>query len=92
MVGTHAEYQESRMTLNEYLRQQSEEMPDWLEHFGSGDRFSRSQFFGSRVVYYPGSGTDGHPVKVFGSSHSAHSFVYVDYGMSQADVDALTAP
>lgn len=76
------------MTLYEYLRGLPEEMPAWLEQFRDGDRFSRQQFFGSRVVYYPGSRSDGHSVKVFGSTHSAHSFVHVDYDFGQ---DALNA-
>lgn len=75
------------MNLYEYLRGQSEEMPDWLDQFEPGVPFSRKQFFGSRVVYYPGAGTDGHPVKLFGSTHSAHSFVYADYHITQADVE-----
>lgn len=36
-------------------------------------------FFSSRVVFYPGSGNDGHPLRVFASSHEACSFLYVDY-------------
>ena len=76
------------MSLNEYLQRQPEEMPHWLDQFEDGAPFSRQQFFGSRVVYYPGSGTDGHPVQLFGSTHSAHSFVYADYGLRQADLEA----
>jgi hypothetical protein len=76
------------MTLYEYLRGLREDVPSWLDEFRSGDAFSRRAFFGSRVVYYPGSGTDGHPVKVFGSTHSAHCFVYADYGVTQATLQA----
>lgn len=71
------------MTLYEYLRGQREDIPAWLNQFTDGDPFPPEAFFGSRVVYYPGSGTDGHPVKVFGSTHSAHTFVYADYGVTQ---------
>lgn len=71
------------MTPNEYLRRIPERMPQWLERFSPGDRFDRDAFFSSRVVYYPGSGFDGHAVKLFGSSHSAHSFIYVDYGITR---------
>lgn len=75
------------MTLYEYVRRElREDIPGWLDNFRSGDRFPREQFFASRVVYYPGSGNDGHPVKLFGSTHSAHCFVYADYGVPQ---DAL---
>ena len=74
------------MTLYEYLRQEAEDIPLWLAKFRDGDGFSHRDFFNSRVVYYPGSGIDGHPVKVFGSTHSAHCFVYADYIITQ---DAL---
>ena len=71
------------MTLYEYLHRASEDTPIWLDQFGEEDSFSAQQFFASRVVFYPGSGTDGHPVKLFGSTHSAHCFVYADYGVSR---------
>ena len=59
-----------------------ERIPPWLERFRPRDRFDRDAFFSSRIVYYPGSWFDGHAVKLFGSSHSAHCFIYVDYGFS----------
>jgi hypothetical protein len=58
------------MNLYDYLRNLRDEMPPWIERFGGGDRFSRQEFFGSRVVYYPGSGADGHPVKLFGFTYN----------------------
>lgn len=70
------------------LRRHREDCPDWLKNFKQGDRFDRQQFFGSRLVYYPGSGSDGHAVKLFGSTHSAHCFVYVDYLFKQSQVKA----
>lgn len=76
------------MTMYEYLRGLRDDVPTWLDQFKRGDAFSHQAFFGSRVVYYPGSGTDGHPVKVFGSTHSAHHFVYADYGVTQETVEA----
>lgn len=75
------------MTLYEYLHQQQEDLPSWLDRFNPGDPFPREQFFASRVVYYPGSGIDGHPVKLFGGSHSAHCFVYADYGVNQDELE-----
>jgi len=65
-----------------------EAVPSWLDDFTNGDAFGRQQFFASRIVYYPGAGTDGHPVKLFGSTHSAHSFVYADYGRTQTALAA----
>lgn len=43
-------------------------------------------FWQSPVVFYPGFGSDGHPVKFFNSRHLATSFVYADYLMTEEDV------
>jgi hypothetical protein len=81
------------MTLHDYLRTHaSESMPAWLAQHRLGDRFDRKEFFGSHVVFYPGSATDGHPVALFGSTHSAHTFVYTDYGVSAKHVRQELAP
>ena len=56
------------------LRVHREPMPAWLR---KGD-LSLERFFESRTVYYPGSGHDGSPIKLFNQSHSAHCFVWVD--------------
>jgi len=71
------------VTPYEYLQGLREDIPAWLDQFRDGDNFQRQKFFGTRIVFYPGSGTDGHPVKMFGSTHSAHCFVYADYGVTQ---------
>lgn len=76
------------MSICEFLRGVPEPMPDWLAGFHDSAAFPREQFFASRVIYYPGSGTDGQPVKLFGSTHSAHCFVYADYGVGRATVEA----
>lgn len=64
----------------EVLREYAEDVPTWLAAYTAKDGFPRDEFFGSRVVYYPGSGDDGHPLKVFGGAHAAHCFVFADYG------------
>lgn len=74
---------ESKMTAYEYLGQNSEPIPTWLKQFEKGDTFNPDNFFSSRVVFYPGSGVDGQPVKLFGSTHSNHCFVYSDYGITE---------
>ena len=63
------------------LRQDQEPVPHWLQR--SSVQFDRADFFGSRTVYYPGSGDDGHPARLCVRAHAAHAFVYVDYGVSQ---------
>lgn len=70
------------MLISEFLRPEPE--LDWVGPALEG-RLTTPElltaFFSSRVVYYPGSGLDGHPVSVFNRSRSAHCYVYVDYGL-----------
>lgn len=65
-------------TPYDYLKSLREPVLAWLANFSSGSKSHRDAFFASRVVYYPGCGTDGQPVKLFGSTHSEHCFVYAD--------------
>lgn len=74
------------MTPYEYLSKYREPMPAWLANFKSGDSFHAKDFLASRVVFYPGSATDGHAIKLFGSTYSAHCFVYVDYMISKEEM------
>ena len=60
-----------------------EEMPRWLGSWAPGHSIDIAEFFAARVVFYPGSGTDGQPVKFFGSRHAAHCFVFADYGITK---------
>lgn len=76
------------MELKHYLQRYREPCPDWLQNFKKGDTFNHQHFFGSRLVYYPGSGSDGHAVQLFGSTHSAHCFIYVDYQVKQSRIKA----
>ncbi len=68
--------------MYDFLKNLAEPTPRWLEEYSEANGFPNEAFFGSRIVFYPGSGSDGHAVKVFGSTRSAHCFVYADYGMS----------
>lgn len=74
------------MTQYEYLKQYKEPFPKWLADYQPSDHFDSAAFMRSRVVFYPGAATDGHPIKLFGSTHSAHCFVYADYGVSKEDI------
>jgi len=81
------------MTLQEYLLQLTQEMPEWLMKFDAESKFNSIEFFNSRIIFYPNSGFDGQAVKVFGESHSAHCFVYVDYSRSKQSVlESLNDP
>jgi hypothetical protein len=60
-----------------------EDTPQWLNKWTESSQFLAADFFASRVVFYPGSGTDGQPVQFFGSRHAAHCFLYADYGITR---------
>ena len=68
--------------IEEILQRSPERLPEWLDG-AEPPRFDRKAFFASRTVYYPGSGDDGHPIKLCARSHSAHGFIYVDQGVEQ---------
>ena len=61
----------------------TEDFPRWLRDWRAARPINTADFFASRVVFYPGSGTDGQPVKFFGSRHVAHCFVFVDYAITR---------
>ena len=63
-----------------------ESLPIWLRAWEPGSSIQLEDFLASRVVFYPGSGTDGQPVEFFGSKHAAHCFAYVDYGVAKNHV------
>ena len=71
----------------EYFSRDPEPMPDWLKKHTTGSLVRIRDIGDSRVVYYPGAGTDGSPIHIFNSSHAAHIYVYVDYGFSKATLD-----
>lgn len=71
------------MTIYEHLHRKAETMPAWLASYTDTAPFPYTEFFQSRIAFYPGSGNDGHAVKVFGSTHAVHCFVYADFSASQ---------
>ncbi|MEI7946519.1 MAG: hypothetical protein WCJ02_07475 [bacterium] len=71
----------------EVLSRDAEPVPGWLANYQAGAPFPRETFFLSRILYYPGSETDGHPLCVFGKSHAVHCFVYADNAFSKVDLE-----
>ncbi len=80
------------VSMVEYLKQNYREPePEWLQwaEKSSDPKVRRAiidGFLRSRIVYYPGAGRDGHPVKLFNQAHAAHAYIYVDYGLPEDDV------
>ena len=79
-------------TIVDFLSRNPEPLPEWLAS-DNPPTFDRKTFFASRTVYYPGSGTDGQPVKLCALSHAAHTFLYVDQGVKwETIVENLSDP
>lgn len=72
--------------LRSYLKTDVEQMPSWIENFHSASTFSIVDFFDHRIVFYPGSGHDGHAVELFAESHCAHTFIYADYMLGEKEI------
>jgi len=68
------------LALGAVLSRLRQPTPGWLLRYSERDGFPREAFFASRVVYYPGAGFDGHPLKVFGGACVASCFIFADYG------------
>ena len=72
------------MTQIEYLNKRyAEATPVWLKSYSKGQALPLAEFLHSRIVYYPGSAWDWHPLEVFSGSCSAHCFIYADYLQSE---------
>jgi hypothetical protein len=81
-----------RKTLREYLVRLREQEPEWLSQLDQLDTATiANRFLSSRLVYYPGSRWDGGPIACFNSSHAAHCFVYVDYGIQSSTLKQVIA-
>ena len=73
-------------SIYHFLDRVQEPLPEWLAAPPGTKGFRIDDFFRSRTVFYPGSGTDGHPVKLFNSTRSAHCFIYADYLLSEDSI------
>ena len=76
----------TKNSVYSYLSQYREEIPKWLNDYANGDKVSFADIMSNRIGYYPGSRIDGTLMKVGNKSHSVHSFLYVDYGISKMEL------
>ena len=76
-----------QITPVEYFCADKESMPLWLTTHKKGDKVNISELLASRLVYYPGAGIDGSPIRTFNIAHAAHVFIYVDYGYDKQKID-----
>ncbi|MFH1300413.1 MAG: hypothetical protein ABIK07_05065, partial [Planctomycetota bacterium] len=72
--------------VEEVLRNDREELPEWIKQADRLNHKTLADFFSSRVVYYPGSGTDGRAIAIFNATSSAHCFVHIDFSCSAHQV------
>lgn len=79
---------DKQISMIEYFSKDREAMPSWLENFEIGQKVRVGDIFRSRIVYNPGAGFEGAPIRTFNASHAAHTFVYVDYGFNKETVDS----
>lgn len=75
------------MKMRDFLSSSREYLPSWLVSYAPGSEVVLSNFFESRILYYPGSGYDDQPLAVFAGAHAAHCFVYVDYGIKKSELE-----
>lgn len=78
-------------TIPEFMTPLGEAEPGWMRSWSEAPprvsaRSLLQAFLDSRTVYYPGSGIDGHPVSLLNRSHSAHCYIYVDYGIRKSEL------
>lgn len=73
--------------LSECLKDDFETLPSYLKEFKKGDKIDFKELLKSRIVYNPGAGTEGSPIRVFNTAHAAHFYIYVDYGFTKSQIN-----
>ena len=74
------------MSIGDILSNDREELSHWLLQEPELDRETLTNFFSSRIVYYPGAGTDGRAIAIFNETQSSHCFVHIDLSSSAQQV------
>ena len=77
------------VALEKYLETLQEVCPEWLLHHQKGDKVNLQELFRGRVLFYPGSGTDGQPIKFFNQHHIVHLYLYVDYLLERERLEQI---
>lgn len=77
------------MTPIEYLSNDREDLPSWLKEYASGKEINMKDILSSRILYNPGAGLEGAPIRVFNKAHAVHMYVYVDYGFTRDVIDEM---
>jgi hypothetical protein len=77
------------MKITEFLQKERKPfpLPDWLENWSNSSSFDVDAFVSGDVVFYPGGGSDGQPIRLFNEGCNVSCFLYADYGHSLEVVD-----
>lgn len=77
-----------KMSIDNYLSYEEELVPNWIMNHEKGDKVDLDEIFTrDRVVFYPGSGIDGEPIKIINKAHYAHTYLYVDYNYKREEIE-----
>ena len=77
------------MKITEFLQNDKNPcpLPCWLENWSKSSSFDVDAFLSSDVVFYPGGGRDGQPIRLFNEGCNVSCFLYADSGHNLKDID-----
>ena len=77
------------MKITEFLQNERTPfpLPRWLENWSNSSSFDVDAFLSSNVVFYPGGGRDGQPIRLFNEGCNVSCFLYADSGYNLRNVD-----
>ena len=77
------------MKIAEFLQKERKPclLPDWLDNWSKSSSFDVDAFFSGDVVFYPGGGSDGQPIRLFNEGCNVSCFLYADSGQDLEVVD-----
>jgi hypothetical protein len=77
------------MEITEFLQNERNPcpLPRWLENWSKFSSFDVDAFLSSDVVFYPGGGRDGQPIRLFNEGCNVSCFLYADSGYNLKRVE-----
>lgn len=77
------------MEITEFLQNERNPcpLPLWLENWSKSSSFDVDAFLSSDLVFYPGGGRDGQPIRLFNEGCNVSCFLYADSGYNLKRVD-----
>jgi len=77
------------MKITDFLQKEMNPclLPVWLENWNKASSFDVDAFLSSDVVFYPGGGRDGQPIRLFNEGCNASCFLYADSAYKLKGID-----